>query len=50
MILHFSLQLFHFENITSLDAGLDGKIYLDNQIREFGTSQSSWDGAYNNDW
>ena len=40
MILHFSLQFFHFKNITSLDAGLDGKIDLDNQIREFGSSQS----------
>ena len=30
MILYFSLQLFHFtfslQNITGLDAGLDGKI------------------------
>ena len=26
MILHFSLQLFALENITGLDAGLDGKI------------------------
>ena len=41
MILHFSLQLFHFKNITGLDDALDGKLLYGSVSQGLGTTIST---------